>query len=117
VTRVVAEIEGRKVTLEVIEAIALELQRARAKYPDFHSSHEGHSLIREELEGLWDLVKADHSTRPSGDFIPGEKLAFPQPGWAGDATTYRQAMRDECVQIAAMAIRFIEDLCEEKRDG
>ena len=80
--------------------IRAELLRARAKYPDFHSSHEGHSLIREELEELWDLVKADKGTRPSATYTTGLR-------------TYRSDMRAEAVQIAAMAIRFIEDLCDD----
>jgi len=89
------------------DAVRAELLRARAKYPNFHSSHEGHSLIREELEELWDLVKEDHSTRPSEFYVRDDK----------SLRSYRFHMRAECVQIAAMAIRFIEDLCEENEDA
>lgn len=88
--------------------VVAELARARAKYPNFHSSHEGHSLIREELEELWNLVKFDHNTRPSD--MPLVRGPVPLEGIP---TTVRAEMRAECIQIAAMALRFIEDLCDE----
>jgi hypothetical protein len=103
--------QGAAMKTASAEAVRAELARARAKYPDFHSSHEGHSLIREELEELWDLVKADHSTRPS------DLNAFGYKSPPNSPPSYRQMMRDECIQVAAMAIRFIEDLCEENEDA
>ena len=67
-----------------------ELARARAAWPAMHSIHEGYALILEELDELWDLVKVNQNKHD------------------------RAKMRHEAMQVAAMAIRFMEDLCEEK---
>lgn len=94
-------VEGRPVTLRVLEELAAELHRARESFPlPFHSSHEGHSLIREETDKLWRLVMLDKHQLPSDTFCTLNK-------------TFRDHMRIECIQIAAMAIRFIEDLCDD----
>ncbi len=59
-----------------------EVIRAIKKFPEFNSSHEGYAVIAEELDELWDEVKRD---RPD--------LA-----------------REEAVQVAAMAVRFLTDI-------
>ena len=64
--------------------IAGELDRARAKFPAFNSPHEGYAVIREELEELWEHVRAD-------------------TGGGLDART-------EALQIATMALRYALDL-------
>jgi NTP pyrophosphatase (non-canonical NTP hydrolase) len=70
-----------------------EMDRALAEYPDhFHSPHEGISVIKEEYEELWDEIKKKPAKRS------------------------KKRMREEAVQLAAMAIRFIADLCP-GRDG
>ncbi len=63
-----------------------ELERAQAKHPNpFHSYHEGKSIIEEEYDELWDEIKIQ---KPDGDKI-----------------------RKEAVQLAAMALRFLIELC------
>lgn len=62
-----------------------ELYKAMTKHPGMHSAHEGHSVIREELEELWDHVRAD-------------------TGKSADA-------RKEAMQIAAMGLRYALDVC------
>lgn len=70
----------------VLREVGEELERARAKFPGKQNSpHEGWAVLQEEVDELWDDVK-------------------------GDAP--RAQMRKEAVQIAAMAVRFIEDLCD-----
>jgi hypothetical protein len=73
------------------EPIREELDRARNKFPDFHSMHEGYATLLEEVDELWQWVKEkqDH------------------PGRKGLA-------RAECRQIAAMAIRFAMDCCDRR---
>lgn len=66
--------------------VAAELERARAKHGDFNSGHEGYAVILEELDELWDEVKAQHV-----DLV---------------------ALRKEAIQVAASAMRFIEDVCD-----
>lgn len=73
--------------MKIYLEIDKELQSAKSKFADFHSNHEGYAVIKEEVDELWDLIK-------------GSKL-----------THADDRMKKECIQIAAMAIRFIEDLC------
>ena len=58
-----------------------------ARHAPPHSPHEAHSVIREELDELWEHVRAD-------------------TGRSAEA-------RREAVQIAATAIRYAAHLCEE----
>lgn len=63
-----------------------ELMMAREKHPAFHSAHEGYAVILEELDELKEEVWKKNSKR--------------------DITN----MRRECIQVAAMAVRFHLDL-------
>ncbi|AKV03163.1 hypothetical protein AKJ09_09826 [Labilithrix luteola] len=68
--------------------VAAELDRARAKFPRPQvSAHEGFAVLDEERDELWDEVKGNHPDR-------------------------KARMRAEAIQVAAMAIRFIEDVCD-----
>ncbi len=70
--------------MTIYQEVAEELERARAKFPPFHSAHEGIAVIREEFEELWDDTKLNASIKD---------------------------MRAEAIQVASSAIRFIEDVC------
>jgi hypothetical protein len=61
-----------------------ELRHATESHPPMHSPHEGHSVIREELEELWAHVKSD-------------------TGQSAEAGV-------EAFQVAAMALRYVHDL-------
>mgnify|MGYP001558597287 CR=1 FL=1 len=67
-----------------------ELDRACSLYPPLGNPHEGYAVILEELDELWDEVKKKQGERSV------EKL------------------RKEAVQVAAMALRFIADICTEE---
>jgi archaellum component FlaC len=69
---------------EILEMITEEYERASKKFPRFNSAHEGYAVLKEEIDELWDEIKKDQ--RPF-------------------------EMREEAVQVAAMAIRFIIDVC------
>jgi hypothetical protein len=81
--------------LHLLALIDRELERATAKFDSFNSPHEGWAVIREEMDELWDHVRADTGRD-------------------------REAMV-ECIQIATMALRYIYDLGEaplpEDEDG
>lgn len=62
-----------------------EVQAARYKHAPMSSPHEGSSVIREEFEELWEHVREDTGRSPEA--------------------------RKEAVQLAAMAIRYVLDLC------
>jgi NTP pyrophosphatase (non-canonical NTP hydrolase) len=69
-----------------------ELAKARRKSPTMRSAHERFAILKEEVDELWDEIKgADDS----------EQMA---------------RMRPEAVQVAAMVLQFIEDVCDAKRD-
>ena len=71
---------------------ALELARAQMLFHRFNGPHEGYAVILEELDELWDEVKA---SKPGAD---------------------RAAMRKEAIQVAAMALRFVHDVCDARLD-
>lgn len=71
---------------DIIEDVRYEVDRAEAKHPPMHSAHEGHSVIREEFEELWEHVRAD-------------------TGASAEA-------RVEAIQLAAMAVRYIRDVID-----
>ncbi len=77
--------------MSTLDDVQAEVERARAKHPrPFHSSHEGYAIIFEELDELWDEVKQQTDER-----------------------SYAR-MRKEALQVAATAIRFIEEVCDPK---
>lgn len=85
------QIDRHTERLVVLQEVQREGNRACAKWPAFHSPHEGYAVILEELDELWELVKARR-------FDPA-------------------AARAEAVQVAAMAVRFAAELCAEKVDA
>lgn len=71
----------------IYQQLADELDAAYTKFGDMASPHEGWAVIREELEPeLWAHVVGNTGRSPDA--------------------------RKEALQIAAMAIRYILDLCE-----
>ena len=71
---------------DVLYEVEAEMARAIAKFPPFHSAHEGYAIILEELEELKTEVFKKKSERD------------------------RIRMKKEAIQVAAMAIRFVVDL-------
>lgn len=64
-----------------------ELRKARDNFESFNSAHEGFAVLKEEVDELWDEVKNRKASKAR--------------------------MRKEAIQVAAMALRFIEDVCDE----
>ena len=69
---------------KIINKIQRELSSTRNKYPPFHSSHEGLGVILEEWDELKEAVRNNNISQ----------------------------QRTEAIQLAAMAIRFIQDCCD-----
>ena len=65
-----------------------EIEAARSRFAPFNSAHEGYGVILEELDELWDEIKAQNDDRS------------------------RDKMRNEAKQVAAMAVAFMVDVCE-----
>lgn len=70
---------------EIVQDVLDELARATAKFPAFNSGHEGYAVIDEECIELRNEVY-----------------------WGSDP----EKRRAEAVQLAAMALRFIRDVCD-----
>jgi len=67
--------------------ICEEYRRAKLKFSDFHSAHEGYAVLLEEVDELWETIRI--KTTPNRG----------------------EAMACEAVQVAAMALRFLVDCC------
>lgn len=68
-----------------------ELDAAVQHWPPFNSAHEGKAVLEEEFEELTEHV---HTNQKRRDL---------------------KAMRHEAKQVAAMAIRFMVEVCNEER--
>jgi hypothetical protein len=66
-----------------LSLVAAELAKARAKHRSIYSLHEGYAVVLEELDELWDEVRAQEVSR--------------------------ERVLKELVQVAAMCQRFAED--------
>lgn len=82
------ELDDETITV-FLEAVRAEYRKARKKHAPMNSGHEGYAVLLEEVEELWDDVKADRVHEPN-------------------------AMK-ECVQIAAMALAFAAEVCGRQR--
>lgn len=75
---------------EVTEAAHEEADTAIMLWPTWNSAHEGFAILQEEVEELWDHVKTNQKKRDLS------------------------AMRKEAIQVAAMALRFAAEVCNEE---
>jgi hypothetical protein len=73
---------------DILDEVLEEVQSATDYNPPFHSSHEGFAVLLEELEELKTEVFKKRGERS------------------------HKKMRDEAIQVAAMAVRFVLDICE-----
>lgn len=80
--------EQDPVLFQVARDVGDELAYARAKFPPFNSAHEGYAILDEERCELWAEVMAKQGARDVAK------------------------MRNEAIQVAAMAMRFVIDVCD-----
>ena len=74
--------------MSYLQEVQTEFERASSLYPAFNSAHEGYAVLLEEVEELWDEVKKSPKRREPAK------------------------MREEAIQVAAMAMRFVNDVCK-----
>lgn len=67
--------------------VSQELNRAMSIHKPMNSAHEGYAVIKEELEELWDEIKKKECERNI------------------------EHMKEEAIQLSAMGLRFIIDVC------
>jgi hypothetical protein len=70
---------------DIFNNVELELLNAMNLHPTFYSAHHGYAVLKEEVDEAWDEIKRNDPKRA----------------------------REEMIQVAAMAIRFLHDLEEE----
>lgn len=68
-----------------------EVSWAVCHYPRFNSAHEAYAVLLEEVDELWDEIKRSPAKRDM------------------------EALQKEAVQVAAMAVRLLTDVCGEPR--
>lgn len=76
---------------QAFDEVLDELDKATVEYPPMVSAHEGYAVILEELDELWKLVKRKQR----------------------DHDRLKPQMRHEACQVAAMAVRFMLDVCKD----
>jgi hypothetical protein len=76
---------------QIYTDIEAEVSRAEARFPSFNSAHEGFAILLEEVDELKAHV------------------------WMKQGMRLTHEMRREAVQVAAMAVRFIQDICDGDR--
>jgi len=64
--------------------IKKEYERANIKHKMFTSTHQGYGVLLEEVDELWNEIKQNSS---------------------------KDLMAKEAIQVAAMALKFLESLC------
>ncbi|MGB0817783.1 MAG: hypothetical protein ACPGQQ_02665 [Candidatus Puniceispirillaceae bacterium] len=76
---------------EIAAAVGTEVTNAIKNWPQFNSAHEGYAVLAEEVDELWSHVKTNQKRRDI------------------------EAMKAEAIQVAAMAMRFALEVCNEER--
>lgn len=74
---------------EICMAVEAEINSAKDKWPPFNSAHEGFAVLLEEVDELKAHV------------------------WTNQKRRDLDAMRNEAIQVSAMAIRFASEVCDE----
>jgi NTP pyrophosphatase (non-canonical NTP hydrolase) len=80
----------RHLVASTLIEIHKEAEWAMTHWPKFNSAHEGYGVLAEEVDELWQHVKTNQKRRDL------------------------QAMRKEAIQVAAMALRFAVEVCNEE---
>lgn len=75
---------------QAILAVTIEIETARANWPKFYNAHEGYAVLLEEMDELKAHV------------------------WTNQRKRDLPAMRKEAMQVAAMALRFMTEVCDEE---
>lgn len=85
------DIERRVATYiqqDFVQDTVAEFVVAETKFGKFNSAHEGYAVLKEEFDELWEVIRLKQSNLDR-----------------------KKNMREEAVQVAAMALRFLKDCC------
>lgn len=76
---------------DLMNKIQSEVKQAVSNWPSFNSAHEGFAVLKEEVDELWECVRTKQKDRDL------------------------EKMKKEAIQVAAMAVRFANEVCSEER--
>lgn len=79
---------GKPTLLAVVHEVRKEVESAEANWPAMNSAHEAYGVLTEEYRELEQHVFMNQKRRDL------------------------DAMRAEAIQVAAMAVRFVRDICD-----
>ena len=96
-----AVVRGSRWLPPIYAEVFEELKKARATHAPMNGHHEGYAVILEELDELWTECKSNTHAKSTPE---SERPALRE--------AKRQRLRKEALQVAAMAVRFIEDVCD-----
>jgi hypothetical protein len=82
--------KNRSEIREIAEGVIDEVIEACENWPPMNSAHEGYGVLMEEIDELWDEIKIKQKNRDLAK------------------------MRKEAIQVAAMAMRFAFEVCNEE---
>jgi NTP pyrophosphatase (non-canonical NTP hydrolase) len=77
--------------MDIFFEVKEELESAQKNFGPMRSEHEGFAVLKEEVDELWEAVRLKQSD-----------------------PTRKDQVRKEAVQVAAMAMRFLNDVCGEQ---
>ena len=86
--------------MKAIERVSQEIQTAKEKYGPFNSTHELYGVLKEELDEFFDEVRVKNI----------DVSAFDSFGINEDTETKKKKMIHELSQIAAIALRGIDEI-------
>ena len=76
---------------KILELIKKEYHTTAYSFEQFNNAHEGYAVLLEEVDELWENVKLNQKNP--------DRLKL---------------IKEEAIQVAAMAIRLIYDCCREE---
>jgi len=88
----------------VTDEVAAEVERAEAKFAPHNSAHESFAVLAEEVDELHDAAGLDPVVFATVRLWEHVKT--------NQARRNLVEMRKEALQVAAMAVRFIRDVCD-----
>lgn len=98
---------------QVENMIRSELENIPEKYArtDFNSIHEGYAVILEEVRELeQEVFFGEKKAVKIVELSEGVLRMSDQERNSAAVFLHKERMREECVQIAAMCVRFIQEL-------
>lgn len=93
---------------KTIDLIRVEMESIPKEYhKPFNSNHEGYAILKEEVDELWDEIKNGEKRIKSQLYAESQA----SNGFM-DAVKkhHKEKIREEAIQVAAMAIRIIQEL-------